>query len=237
MPANQSGPLHDAEHVGQGGAGRRRNHPQRPPHRPRRINSAAARSRQFQLRSASRRWRASRRSSRLPTRLLADNVRYAYAAGSRSLRGVVISPDPEVRDDLARVLRAVDPGSLVVAGTADQLTPAAIAKALGAASAAGYRHHSRLPRQAVSAPPRSCSSFRPAAGKSRSSPRSRSARWMIAPICGPLTRPLLLGSHPRPGPARMDGPGRPRHRAASCWRIAIGGFRRQRARTGGSDRL
>ena len=69
-----------------------------------------------------------------PDALIADNVRYAYAAGNRSLRVVVISPEPQVRDDLARVLRAVDPGSLVLAGTAEQLTPAAVTKALDAAT-------------------------------------------------------------------------------------------------------
>lgn len=66
-----------------------------------------------------------------PDALVADNSRYAYAPGSRSLKGAVISPDAAVRDDLARVLRAVDPGSIIVAGSADQLTPSKIAKALG----------------------------------------------------------------------------------------------------------
>ncbi len=66
-----------------------------------------------------------------PDGLAADNVRYAYAAGSRSLKGLVVSPDPTVRDDLARVLRAVDPGSIVVAGAANQLSSAQIEKSLG----------------------------------------------------------------------------------------------------------
>ena len=50
-PPDQPRPLHGSEHVREGGAGRRGNHPQRPPHRPCRINPAGARSRQFQLRS------------------------------------------------------------------------------------------------------------------------------------------------------------------------------------------
>jgi hypothetical protein len=69
-----------------------------------------------------------------PDGLIADNARYAYAAGSHSLRGVVISPDAAVRDDLARVLRAVDPGSMVVAGNAARLTPSMIAKSIGGAA-------------------------------------------------------------------------------------------------------
>jgi hypothetical protein len=126
-----------------------------------------------------------------PDALIADNVRYAYVAGTRSLRGVVISPDAEVRDDLARVLRAIDPGSLVVAGTAEQLTPAAIAKALGAAPPDiaiihdspdnGIRAASKLfifPRNSREVPLKSTLPV------SQMDNRSD---------LGPLTRPLLLG--------------------------------------------
>lgn len=58
-----------------------------------------------------------------PDGLAADNVRYAYAVPERALKVVVLSPDPAVRDDLARVLRAVAPAAQVMAGDAAKLTP------------------------------------------------------------------------------------------------------------------
>jgi hypothetical protein len=58
-----------------------------------------------------------------PDGLAADNVRYAYAIPERALKVIVLSPDPSVRDDLARVLRAVAPAAQVMAGDAAKLTP------------------------------------------------------------------------------------------------------------------
>ena len=130
--------------------------------------------------------------NKTPDALLADNVRYAYAAGSRSLRGVVISPDPEVRDDLARVLRAVDPGSLVVAGTADQLTPAAIAKALGAASEPDIAIIHDSPDKGI----RAASKLFIFPPGSREIPLKSTlpvSQMDDRTDSGPLTRPLLLG--------------------------------------------
>jgi hypothetical protein len=128
-----------------------------------------------------------------PDALAADNVRYAYAPGSRALRGVVVSPDPAVRDDLARVLRAVDPGSLIVAGAADQLSPATVEKSLGGATPPdiaiihdsadlGIRATSRL----FIFPPGS----REIPLKSTLPVSQMDDRSDL----GPLTRPLLLGA-------------------------------------------
>jgi hypothetical protein len=55
--------------------------------------------------------------------LPADNTRYAYAPPNRPLKSVVLSPDPAVRDDLARVLRAIAPTGQVLAGDPARLTP------------------------------------------------------------------------------------------------------------------
>jgi hypothetical protein len=126
-----------------------------------------------------------------PDGLMADNSRYAYAAGSRSLKGVVISPDASVRDDLARVLRAVDPGSIVVAGRADQLTPAMITKSLGGG----------VPDIAIihdSAPPPIPSAatlwiYPPVKGPFPVKANLRVSQMDDRTDLGPLTRPLLLG--------------------------------------------
>jgi hypothetical protein len=55
--------------------------------------------------------------------LAADNDRYASAPRSRVARALVVSPDSSVRDDLARVLLAVNPSSQV---TAIDSAPAAL---------------------------------------------------------------------------------------------------------------
>ena len=47
--------------------------------------------------------------------LEADNDRWAYATPSRAFRALIVSPDAEVRDDLARILRAVDPNFVIAA--------------------------------------------------------------------------------------------------------------------------
>ncbi len=128
----------------------------------------------------------------MPDALLADNSRYAYAAGSRSLKGVVISPDPSVRDDLARVLRAVDPGSVVVAGSADQLTASAIAKALGGAGQPDIAiiHDSVAPAVAAGA---RLFIFSPAGGQFPVKATLPVSQMDDRTDLGPLTRPLLLG--------------------------------------------
>lgn len=128
-----------------------------------------------------------------PDGLIADNVRYAYAPGSRSLRGVVISPDPAVRDDLARVLRAVDPGSLVVAGTAAQLTSSAIAKAMGAGTPPDIAIIHDSPDSGIQAASK-LYIFPP---NSRDIPLKSTlpvSQMDDRSDLGPLTRPLLLGS-------------------------------------------
>ncbi|HKD67927.1 MAG TPA: VWA domain-containing protein [Candidatus Binataceae bacterium] len=127
-----------------------------------------------------------------PDALAADNSRYAYAAGSRSLKAAVISPDAAVRDDLARVLRAVDPGSRVVAGTADQLTSAIIAKSLGGvgqpdiavihdSAAAAVRAGAKL------------FIFSPTGGEFPVKATLPVSQMDDRTDLGPLTRPLLLG--------------------------------------------
>jgi hypothetical protein len=47
--------------------------------------------------------------------LAADNVRYALAPSIAQMRALVLSPDPGVRDDLARILLAINPNFLVTA--------------------------------------------------------------------------------------------------------------------------
>lgn len=59
-----------------------------------------------------------------PDALAADNTRYAYVAPERSLKVVVLSPDPEVRADLARVTRAVAPASQIMAAAPANFNPA-----------------------------------------------------------------------------------------------------------------
>jgi len=126
-----------------------------------------------------------------PDALLADNSRYAYAAGSRSLKGVVISPDAGVRDDLARVLRAVDPGSIVVAGSADQLTPSMIANSLGGAEPdIAIIHDSVVP--AIRAGARLLI-FSPVGGAFPVKATLPVSQMDDRADSGPLTRPLLLG--------------------------------------------
>ncbi len=57
--------------------------------------------------------------------LAADNDRYALAPKSRVMRALVVSPDNAVRDDLARVLLAVNPGFQVTTqATAPDSSPA-----------------------------------------------------------------------------------------------------------------
>ena len=109
-------------------------------------------------------------------------MRYAYAAGSRALKGLVVSPDPAVRDDLARVLRAVDPGSIVVAGAANQLNSAQIEKSLGGKAQPDIAIIHDSDRQRDRRRAQSCLFFLPAAGIFRSSPRCRSVRLTTAPI-------------------------------------------------------
>jgi hypothetical protein len=126
-----------------------------------------------------------------PDGLMADNSRYAYAAGSRSLKGVVISPDPSVRDDLARVLRAVDPGSIVVAGRADQLTPSMVAKSLGGATPdIAIIHDSTPPTIAAGA---TLWIFPPVNGPFPVKATLPVSQMDDRSDLGPLTRPLLLG--------------------------------------------
>lgn len=123
--------------------------------------------------------------------LIADNSRYAYAAGSHSLRGVVISPDAAVRDDLARVLRAVDPGSLVVAGTASQVTASMIAKSFGgpAQTDIAIIHDST-----ASAIPAAAKLFIfPTGGEFPVKATLPVSQMDDRTDLGPLTRPLLLG--------------------------------------------
>jgi hypothetical protein len=124
--------------------------------------------------------------------LAADNSRYAYAAGSRSLKGAVISPDASVRDDLARVLRAVDPGSMVVAGTAAQLTPAVISKSLGAVAQPDIA----IIHDSVSSAARAGAKlyiFSPAGGEFPVKATLPVSQMDDRTDLGPLTRPLLLG--------------------------------------------
>jgi von Willebrand factor type A domain/Aerotolerance regulator N-terminal len=127
-----------------------------------------------------------------PDALDADNVRYAYAAGSRSLRGVVVSPDPAVRDDLARVLRAVDPSSIVVAAAPGQFSPASIGKSLGASepdiaifhdtNGAGFKAAAKL------------FIFPPGEGKIQVKSTLPVSQMDDRTDLGPLTRPLVLGA-------------------------------------------
>ncbi|MGD0072728.1 MAG: BatA and WFA domain-containing protein [Candidatus Binataceae bacterium] len=51
-----------------------------------------------------------------PDALAADNDRWSYATASRSFHVLVVSPDAGVRDDLTRVVRAIDP-NFVIADT------------------------------------------------------------------------------------------------------------------------
>jgi len=53
--------------------------------------------------------------------LAADDQRWAYAAGSRSFHVLIVSPDAAVRDDLARVVRAIDPGFVVASSDPEHL--------------------------------------------------------------------------------------------------------------------
>jgi hypothetical protein len=126
-----------------------------------------------------------------PDALAADNSRYAYAAGSRSLKGVVISPDAAARDDLARVLRAVDPGSMVVAGSADLLTPAMIAKSLGGATPDIAIIHDSAPAPIPAAA--TLFIFPPAGGRFPLKATLPVSQMDDRTDLGPLTRPLLLG--------------------------------------------
>ena len=48
-----------------------------------------------------------------PDVLEADNQRWAYATASRSFHVLIVSPDAEVRDDLTRVVRAIDPNFVI----------------------------------------------------------------------------------------------------------------------------
>jgi len=48
-----------------------------------------------------------------PDALAADNQRWAYVTAGRSVHVLIVSPDAEVRDDLARVVRAVDPNFVI----------------------------------------------------------------------------------------------------------------------------
>lgn len=50
-----------------------------------------------------------------PDALAADNQRWAYLPGGRASNVLLISPDPAVRDDLARVLLAVDESARITA--------------------------------------------------------------------------------------------------------------------------
>jgi VWA domain-containing protein/aerotolerance regulator-like protein len=126
-----------------------------------------------------------------PDALAADNSRYAYAPGNRTLKGVVISPDAAVRDDLARVLRAVDPGSMVIAGSADQLTPAIIAKSVGGATPdIAIIHDSAPPAIAAGA---NLFIFPPARGPFPVRSTLPVSQMDDRTDLGPLTRPLLLG--------------------------------------------
>ncbi len=127
-----------------------------------------------------------------PDALAADNSHYAYVAGSRSLKGVVISPDASVRDDLARVLRAVDPGSMVVAGGADQLTPPMIAKSLGGAVPDIAIIHDSTPAPISAAA--TLFIFPPAGGRFPIKATLPVSQMDDRTDLGPLTRPLLLGA-------------------------------------------
>lgn len=62
-----------------------------------------------------------------PDALDADNQRYAYAPQAHAARALVVSPDAEVRDDLARVLLAVDQ-NLAVTAVDPQHLKAALAR-------------------------------------------------------------------------------------------------------------
>jgi hypothetical protein len=127
-----------------------------------------------------------------PDGLIADNSRYAYAAGGHSLKGLVISPDAGVRDDLARVLRAVDPGSLVVTGTADKLTAPMIAKSLGGAGQADIAIIHDSPAANASAGAK-LFIFSPAGGEFPVKATLPVSQMDDRTDRGPLTRPLLLG--------------------------------------------
>jgi hypothetical protein len=48
-----------------------------------------------------------------PDALEADNQRWGYATASRSFHVLIVSPDAEVRDDLTRVVRAIDPNFVI----------------------------------------------------------------------------------------------------------------------------
>ncbi len=50
-----------------------------------------------------------------PDALAADNNRWAYAPGAKPDKVLVLSPDPDVRDDLARILLAVNENLIVTA--------------------------------------------------------------------------------------------------------------------------
>src|SRR5579875_3414096 len=126
-----------------------------------------------------------------PDGLMADNSRYAYASAGRSLKGLIISPDPAVRDDLARVLRAVDPGSIVAAGRADDLTPSIIAKSLGGAVPDIAIIHDSAPTPIAAAA--TLWIYPPARGPFPVRANLRVSQMDDRTDLGPLTRPLLLG--------------------------------------------
>jgi hypothetical protein len=60
-----------------------------------------------------------------PDAIAADNDRYALVTADVPVRGLIISPDPAVRDDLARVLLAVNPNFRIEAVDPAKYKPAA----------------------------------------------------------------------------------------------------------------
>jgi len=57
-----------------------------------------------------------------PDALEADNQRWNYAAASRSFHVLIVSPDAQVRDDLARVVHGIDPDFTITAIDPAQLS-------------------------------------------------------------------------------------------------------------------
>lgn len=60
-----------------------------------------------------------------PDALAADNIRYAYAPPPKAEKALVLSPDPDVRDDLAHVLLAVNPNLIVTTADPSGFAPKA----------------------------------------------------------------------------------------------------------------
>ncbi|HYL58443.1 MAG TPA: BatA domain-containing protein [Candidatus Acidoferrales bacterium] len=83
---------------------------------------------------------------RIEDEIEADNSRYAYAPSDRAGHVLVLSPDPAIRDDIARVLLAVDANFQIEAADPGKYHPAAGAPQFDLA----VMHDSYLP--AVAAP-------------------------------------------------------------------------------------